>query len=79
VPAGDVDEVYQNDELSCSFNIDLELVLNSLLGDANDVTVLEQRKQTLRKKKKHKILNVIYISYYIHAIPYYILYISLIL
>jgi hypothetical protein len=79
VPAGEVDEVYQDDELPCSFNIDPELALNSLLSDANDVTVLEQRKQTLRKKKKRKILNVLYISYYIHAIPYYILCISLIL
>jgi hypothetical protein len=79
VPAGEVDEVYQDDELSCSFNIDPELALNSLFDDANDITVLEQRKQTLRKKKKRKILNVLYISYYIHAIPYYVLYISLIL
>jgi hypothetical protein len=86
VPAGEVDEVYQDDELPCSFNIDPELALNSLLGNANDVTVPEQRKQTLRKKKKCKILNVLYISYYvlyisyyIHAIPYYVLYISLIL
>jgi hypothetical protein len=79
VPAREVDEVYQDDELPCSFNIDPELTLNYLLGDANDVTVPEQRKQTLRKNKKRKILNVIYISYYIHAIPYYVLYISLIL
>jgi hypothetical protein len=79
VPAREVDEVYQDDELSCSFNIDLELTLNSLLGDANDVTVSKKRKQTLRKEKKCKILNVLYISYYIHVIPYYVLYISLIL
>jgi hypothetical protein len=86
VLAREVDEVYQDDELPCSFNLDPELALNSLLGDANDVTVPEQRKQTLRKKTKRKILNilyilyyVLYISYYIHAIPYYILYISLIL
>jgi hypothetical protein len=52
VPVGEVDEVYQHDELPCSFNIDLELSLNSLLSDANDVTVPEQRKQTLRKKKE---------------------------
>jgi hypothetical protein len=78
VPTGEVDEVYQDDELPCSFNIDPELALNSLLGDANDVTVLEHRKQTLRKKKR-KILNVLYISYCIQAIPYYVLYISLIL
>jgi hypothetical protein len=44
VPAGEDDEVYQDDELPCSFNIDLDLTLNSLLSDANDVTVLEQRK-----------------------------------
>jgi hypothetical protein len=86
VPAGEVDEVYQDDELPYSFNIDPELALNSLLSDANDVTVPEQRKQTLRKKKKYKILNVLYISYYvlyisyyIHDISYYVLYISLIL
>jgi hypothetical protein len=86
VLAGEVDEIYQDNELPCSFNIDLELTLNSLLSDANDVTIPEQRKQTLRKKKKCKILNVLYISYYvlyisyyIHAIPYYVLYISLIL
>jgi hypothetical protein len=76
--AGEVDEVYQDDELSCSFNIDPDSTLNSLRGDANDVTVPEQRKQTLRKKK-HRILNVLYILYYIHAISYYVLYISLIL
>jgi hypothetical protein len=86
VPAGEVDGVYQDDELPCSFNIDPDLALNSLLGNANDVTVPEQLKQTLRKKKKRNILNtlyisyyVLYISYYIHAISYYVLYISLIL
>jgi hypothetical protein len=72
VAAGEIDEVYQDDELTCSFNIDLDSALNSLLGDANDVTVPEQRKQTLRKNMKHKILNIFYISYYV-------LYISLIL
>jgi hypothetical protein len=86
VLAGEVDEIYQDNKLPCSFNIDLELALNSLLGNANDVTIPEQWKQTLRKKKKCKILNVLYISYYvlyisyyIHAIPCYVLYISLIL
>jgi hypothetical protein len=78
VSAGVVDEVYQDDELPCSFNIDADSALNSLLDDANDVIVLKQWKQTLTKKKR-KILNVLYISYYIHAISYYILYISLIL
>jgi hypothetical protein len=77
VAAGEVDEVYQDDELPCSFNIDPNSALNSLLSDVNDVTVPEQRKQALRKKKR-KILNVLYISYYILAISYYILYISFI-
>jgi hypothetical protein len=70
--------VYQDDELLCSFNIDRDSTLNSLLGNANDVTVPEQRKQALRNKKC-KILNVLYISYYILTISYYIIYISFIL
>jgi hypothetical protein len=44
VTTGEVDEVYQDDELSCLFNIDLDSALNSLLRDANDVTVPEERK-----------------------------------
>jgi hypothetical protein len=51
VPAREVDEVYQDDELLCLFHIDPDSTLNSLLGDANDVTVSEQRKQSLRKKE----------------------------
>jgi hypothetical protein len=51
VPAGEVDEVYQDDELLCSFHTDPDSALNSLLSDANDVTVPEQRKQSLRKKE----------------------------
>jgi hypothetical protein len=50
VPAGGVNEIYLEDELSCSFHRDPDSALNSLLGDANDVTVPEQRKQSLRKK-----------------------------
>jgi hypothetical protein len=73
--AREVDKVYQDDELSYSFNIDPYSILNSLLSDANDVTVLEQRKQTLRKKKR-KILNIVYISYYVLYISYYIFVIS---
>jgi hypothetical protein len=78
VAVGEVDEVYQDDELPCSFNIDPDPALNSLLGDANDVTVPEQRKQALRKKKR-KILKVLYISHYIIVISYYVFYISFIL
>jgi hypothetical protein len=44
VVAREVDEVYQDDELTCLFNIDSDSALNSLLNDANDVTVPEQRK-----------------------------------
>jgi hypothetical protein len=50
VAAEEVDEVYQDDKLPCSFNIDSDSTLNSLLGNANDVTVPEQKKQTLRKR-----------------------------
>jgi hypothetical protein len=65
VPVGEVDEVYQDDQLPCSFNINPNLALNSLVGDANDVTLPEQRKQTLRKIKKCKIFNILYILYYV--------------
>jgi hypothetical protein len=51
VPSREVDEVYQDDELPYLFHIDLDSALNSLLGDANDVTIPEQRKQSLRKKE----------------------------
>jgi hypothetical protein len=76
VSVGEVDEVYQDDELPCSFNINPDLALNSLVSDANDVTLPEQRKQTLRKTKKRKILNILYISYHVIYILYYVLYIS---
>jgi hypothetical protein len=35
VEAGEVDGVYKDDELLCSFNIDPNLTLNSLHDDAN--------------------------------------------
>jgi hypothetical protein len=41
VPAREVDEVYQDDELPSSFNIDPNSTLNSLLSDAIDVAVPE--------------------------------------
>jgi hypothetical protein len=76
VSDGELDEVYQDDELSRSFNINPDLALNSLVGDANDVTLSKQRKQTLSNTKKRKILNIIYILYYVTYILYYVLYIS---
>jgi hypothetical protein len=51
VAAREVDKVYHNDELLYSFNINPDSTLNSLLSDANDVIVPEQRKQALRKKE----------------------------
>jgi hypothetical protein len=45
VGAGEVDEIYQDDELSCSFNIDPNLALESVFSDANDVIVSEERVQ----------------------------------
>jgi hypothetical protein len=50
VEGGELDEVYQDDELSSSFNIDPNLTLDSLLSDANDVTVHEEREQQISKK-----------------------------
>jgi hypothetical protein len=40
-------EVEQDDELSCLFNLDSDLTPNSLLDDANDVTIHEEWKQAL--------------------------------
>jgi hypothetical protein len=51
VLAGEVDEVYQDDELPCSFNIDPDLALNSLLDDANDVTVPSKGNKLLERKR----------------------------
>jgi hypothetical protein len=76
VSDGAIDEVYQDDELPCSFNINPDLALNSLVGDTNDVTLYEQRKLTLRNTNKRKILNILYILYYVTYILYYVLYIS---
>jgi uncharacterized membrane protein len=72
----EVDEVYQDDEMSCSFIIDPNSALESLLNDANDVTVPDERVQELSNKKKYKIFNVLDISYYVLCIIYNILDIS---
>jgi hypothetical protein len=34
-------------------------IKRSLLGDANDVTVLEEKEQQIRKKKKRKIFSIL--------------------
>ena len=68
----ELDEVYQDDESLCSFNINPDLALNSLVGDANDVTLPEQRKQTLGNTNKRKILNIfiLYIMFFIFHIMF---------
>jgi hypothetical protein len=68
----EVDEVYQDNELPCSFNINPDLVVNSLVGDAINVTLPKQRKQTLRNTKKCNMLNILYILYYVLYISYYV-------
>jgi hypothetical protein len=68
--------------LSCSFNIDPNSTLNSLLGDANDVTVPTQRKQTLRKKKRkifHTIFFIFHIMFLIFHIRFFIVHITFML
>jgi hypothetical protein len=75
MPVGEVDKVYQDGELPCSFHINLDLALNSLVSDTNNVTLPKQRKQTLRKTKKRNILNILYISYYVIYIYYIVLFI----
>jgi hypothetical protein len=59
VESGEVDEVYQDDELLSLFDIDPNSSLESLLGDANVVTVPEEREQQISKKKKRKIFNIL--------------------
>jgi hypothetical protein len=65
VQAGEVDEVYQDDDLSSSFNIDPNSALESLLGDANDVTVLEEKEQQIRKKK-FLIFDITFLIFHIN-------------
>jgi hypothetical protein len=40
----EVDQIYQEEELSTSFVIEPSVALNSLVGDGADVTVLQKRK-----------------------------------
>lgn len=48
---GEVDEVFQEEELPSSFEIEPASALDSLVGDRNDVIVPEKRKREVRKKK----------------------------
>jgi hypothetical protein len=45
------EEIYQEDELPSSFNIDTELLSDALVGDQNDVVAPPKRKRVPRKKK----------------------------
>jgi hypothetical protein len=51
------EEIYQEDELSSSFNIDTELLSDALVGDQNDVVVPQKRKRVPRKKKLLGVLR----------------------
>jgi hypothetical protein len=44
-------EIFQDDELTNTFNVQTEMLEESLLGDQNDVEVPPKRKRVTRKKK----------------------------
>jgi hypothetical protein len=44
-------EIFQDDELTSMFNVQIEMLEESLLGDQNDVEVPPKRKRVTRKKK----------------------------
>ena len=55
---GEVDEVYQDEELSTSFHIEYGSGLDSLVGDREDITNLEKRKrQSIKKKVTYRPLG----------------------
>jgi hypothetical protein len=76
VEGEEVDDVYQNDELPSSFNIDPNSTLESLLNDVNDVIVPEERGQQISKKKKCKIFTILVfdITFFIFQIIIFISY-----
>jgi hypothetical protein len=49
----EVEEINQEDELLTNFNIDTEVLLESLVGDSEDVVSPKKRK----RKSKKKTLN----------------------
>jgi hypothetical protein len=44
-------EIFQDDELSSTFNVQTEMLEESLLGNQNDIEVPPKRKRVTRKKK----------------------------
>jgi hypothetical protein len=44
-------EIFQNDELTSTFNAQTKMLEESLLGNQNDVKVPPKRKRVSRKKK----------------------------
>jgi hypothetical protein len=44
-------EIFQDNELTNTFNVQTEMLKVSLLGDQNDVEVPPKRKRVTRKKK----------------------------
>jgi hypothetical protein len=48
---GEIDEVYQQEELPTSFVVELDLGLDHLAGDIDDIQTLEKWKRKPIKKK----------------------------
>jgi hypothetical protein len=71
VEAGEVHEVYQDDELPSSFSIDPNSTLESLLDDANGVTVLRKGNNRLIRQR-----NVRYLTFMIIDIMFFLFYIT---
>jgi hypothetical protein len=46
-----VDQIYQDDELPSFFNVETEILQDSLVADRDDVVVMTKRKRVSRKKK----------------------------
>jgi hypothetical protein len=44
-------EIFQDDELTSTFNVQTEMLEESLLSDQNDVEIPPKRKRVTRKKK----------------------------
>ena len=50
----EVEEIYQEDELPTNFNIDTEVLPESLVGDPEDVVSPKKRKRKSKKKTSNR-------------------------
>jgi hypothetical protein len=50
----EVEEINQEDELLTNFNIDTEVLLESLVGDSEDVVSPKKRKRKSKKKTSNR-------------------------